>query len=292
MHAFLYWGSLIGGWVGHTLDVPAVVVSQRSLRPASGSKAILRPWERRSIRWADAWLCNSRSVEVDAIAHATPASKTRVILNGIEPGPEPTAPPLDRPARVLVVANLIAYKGHGVVLAAFATALARLGRDAAELRLAGSGPEEQALRDEAARLGIGDRVRFLGSVTEVRRELDASSFTVLASLSEGMPNSVLESMSAGRAVVATDVGGVAEALEDGGGVIVPPGDPEALAREIGRLLQDPDLAGRLGAQGRRAVLGRFSVERMVAETLDVYEGLLERVGRPQSARPNTHRFIP
>ena len=277
VHAFLYWGSLIGTWVGHSLEVPAVVVSQRSLRNSSGAKAILRPWERRSIRHADAWLCNSLAVGADALAHGTPASKIHVIHNGIDPGPEPAAAMAtgERP-RILVVANLIAYKGHHVLLEAFASVLGRLGPDAAELRLAGSGPEEQTLREEAARLGVGGRVRFLGSIADVRSELDASCFTVLSSLSEGMPNAVLESMAAGRAVVATDVGGVREALEEGGGVIVPAANPQALAEQMARLLRDPELAGRLGADGRRNVVRRYGVDRMVDETLGIYEDVVGR----------------
>ena len=291
VHAFLYWGSLIGTWAGHSLEVPAVIVSQRSLRNASGAKPILRPWERRSIRHADAWLCNSGSVAADALAHGTPVSKVHVILNGIDPGPEPSPSTGDGRPRILVVANLIAYKGHQVLIEAFASVLERLGSDAAELRFAGSGPEEQALREEAARRGVGDRVRFLGAIADVRGELDASRFTVLPSLTEGMPNAVLESMAAGRAVIATDVGGVREALEGGGGVIVPAGDPDAIAEQIGRLLRQPELARRLGDEGRRIVVRRFASDRMVDETARIYEEVLGRRA-PAGARPNTQWFIP
>jgi glycosyltransferase involved in cell wall biosynthesis len=279
VHAFLYWGTLIGVWAGRSAGAPVVVASQRSLRSALGSKAILGPWERRVIRWSDAWLCNAEAVRADAVSHGIPAAKARVVPNGIEPGPAPTPPPANGAARILIVANLIAYKGHRVALEAFATVLERCGRGSAELRLAGSGPEEEALRLDAARLGIADRVVFLGSVPDVAEELESCRCTVLPSHSEGLPNAVLESMAAGRAVVASDVGGVAEALAEGGGVLVPVGDAAALADQVSRFVLDPRLAATLGEQGRRAVLDRFGAERMVEETISLYEELGEGATR-------------
>ena len=93
--------------------------------------------------------------------------------------------------------------------------------------------------------------------------LEECSFTVLPSLSEGMPNAVLESLAQGRAVVASAVGGVPEILNRGGGILVPPGDPEALADAMRTLLADPTLAARLGAEGRALVSERFGIDRMV-----------------------------
>jgi glycosyltransferase involved in cell wall biosynthesis len=94
-------------------------------------------------------------------------------------------------------------------------------------------------------------------------------------LSEGLSNALLESMAAGRPVVATRVGGTPEVVLDGEtGLLVPPRSAEALARAIGTLLDDPDLARRLGEQGRRRIEERFSLERMVRETEAFYASLL------------------
>src|SRR5260370_22567722 len=89
-----------------------------------------------------------------------------------------------------------------------------------------------------------------------------------------MPNAVLERLGYGRAVVGSAVGGVSEILDQGGGILVPPGDPEALARAICTLLADPALAVSLGAEGRVLVREQFGVDRMVKESVRLYRGLL------------------
>src|SRR5688500_16637156 len=94
---------------------------------------------------------------------------------------------------------------------------------------------------------------------------------VSPSWAESFPYNVLEAMAAGLPVVATDVGGTAEAVEHGvTGVVVPPQDPGALTEAISGLLDDPERASRLGEAGRRRVDEQFGIERMIAGTLDVY----------------------
>src|SRR5260370_37912932 len=91
-----------------------------------------------------------------------------------------------------------------------------------------------------------------------------------------MPKAVLESLAHGRAVVGSAVGGVSEILDQGGGVLVPPGDPEALAGAICTLLADPALAVSLGAEGRVLLREQFRVDRIVEESVRLYPGLLAR----------------
>jgi glycosyltransferase involved in cell wall biosynthesis len=102
------------------------------------------------------------------------------------------------------------------------------------------------------------------------------SVSVLPSLSEGLSNSILEAMSAGVPVVATRVGGNPEIVQDGvTGVLVPVKDAAALARAIRTLLENPDLARRLGRAGRQRILDNFSLQRMVSKTEEHYEKLIE-----------------
>ena len=115
------------------------------------------------------------------------------------------------------------------------------------LVLAGDGDQRPALEQQTAWLGID--VRFLGAEAEVGPLLARADVVVLPSLHEGMSNAVMEAMAAGRPIVATDVGGTAELL-DGRGILVPPGDPLALADAIERLLTDPAFASRLGGRAR------------------------------------------
>jgi L-malate glycosyltransferase len=274
VHCFLYWAYLLGVPIARSAGVPVVVGSRRSLTAVSGRFRLLAPWERVCDRLAAAVVCNSTAVMEDAIRRTgLPRRKAVVIRNGVSL-PADVAPPGISPQRAVIVANLIAYKGHAVALAAFTQVHALLPTLEARLQLAGSGPEEEPLRARAREHGIDGYVEFLGSVADVPALLARCSFTVLPSLSEGMPNAVLESLAHGRAVVASSVGGVPEILDWGGGVLVPPGDPEALADAMRTLLADPALAARLGAEGRALVRDRFGIDRMVEESLRLYRGLL------------------
>ncbi|HUY49469.1 MAG TPA: glycosyltransferase [Streptosporangiaceae bacterium] len=278
VHCCLPWAYLLGVPIARSCRVPVVVSSRRSLSAVAGRPRLLAPWERVCDRLAGAVVCNSGAVMEDAIRHSgLPRRKAVVIRNGVLLAAE-VAPPSTQPQRIVIVANLRACKGHVVALAAFARVRALLPAVEVRLQLAGSGLEERLLRAQARELGIDGDVEFLGSVADVPALLAGCSFTVLPSLSEGLPNAVLESLAHGRAVIASAVGGVPEILDRGGGLLVPPGDPEALADAMCTLLGDPALATRLGAEGRVLVSDWFGVDRMVEESLRLYEGLL--AGRP------------
>ncbi|HET9361518.1 MAG TPA: glycosyltransferase [Vicinamibacterales bacterium] len=131
-------------------------------------------------------------------------------------------------------------------------------------------------------LGIGGRVRFTGLRSDVPAVLASSTVSVMPSLDEALSNVVLESMAAGVPTVATRVGGTPEAIADGvTGLLVPPGDATAMAEAIARVLKDPGLAAALGCAGRRRIEERFSVDRMVEATEQLYVNLLaeKRPGR-------------
>jgi glycosyltransferase involved in cell wall biosynthesis len=133
----------------------------------------------------------------------------------------------------------------------------------------------RALQDRVTSLGLADRVRFTGLRKDVPQILAAATVSVLPSVSEGISNSLLESMAAGVPVVATRVGGTPEVIDDGEhGLLVPPSDPQALADAISRVLGDPFLAAKLGANGRRRVAQEFSFEAVVRRTEDLYRELL------------------
>jgi glycosyltransferase involved in cell wall biosynthesis/O-antigen/teichoic acid export membrane protein len=276
VHCFLYWGCLIGVPMARSVGTPVVLGSRRSLSAAIRRHRVLVPWERACDRLADAVVCNSSAVLEDAVRHTgLSRSKAIVIRNGVAVRAG-SATSAAGSRLVVIVANLIAYKGHAVAFEAFARARAALPDARARLLLAGTGPEEGALRALARARGIEADVEFLGPVADVPALLARCSFSVLPSLTEGMPNAVLESLAQGRAVVASAVGGVPEILERGGGILVPPGDAGSLADAMCALLADPALAARLGAEGRGLVHDLFGIDRMVEESLRLYQGLLAR----------------
>ncbi|MGB9596698.1 MAG: glycosyltransferase family 4 protein [Candidatus Poribacteria bacterium] len=124
---------------------------------------------------------------------------------------------------------------------------------------------------------LNDYIIFTGRREDVSEILSASDIFVLPSLSEGFPISILEAMSAGLPVVATDVAGTAELVEDGiTGILVPPKDPEAISKSLAKLLLDVNLAKKMGERGRERVKNFFSVERMVSEIENIYKRCLDR----------------
>jgi glycosyltransferase involved in cell wall biosynthesis len=180
--------------------------------------------------------------------------------------------------RLLCVGRLIPIKGHIVLLRAFAEALGELP----DLRLdvAGRGPLEPALRALAKELGVDDAVRFLGHVTPIRRAIEDSAMVVVPSMGEGFGMVALEAMERARPVIAAEIGGLGELVEDGvTGVLVPPGDPEPLARAIVRVGSDLGLAAAMGEAGRRRALDRFLQERCTDRTELLYRAQL--TGRPR-----------
>jgi glycosyltransferase involved in cell wall biosynthesis len=146
-----------------------------------------------------------------------------------------------------------------------------------------AGKEYRAtLEQRAHAAGLGARLVFSGQRLDVPQLLAQMTVAVLPSLSEALSNALLESMAAGAPVVATDVGGNPEVVEDGvTGLLVPASAPELLAQAIGRLLESPAEAARLGAAGRAHVHDRFSVDRMVAATEQLYLGLLQKGSRSE-----------
>jgi glycosyltransferase involved in cell wall biosynthesis len=182
---------------------------------------------------------------------------------------------------VLTVGRLMRQKGHEYLVAAVPELLQRFP-ELAVVVFGGGHLREQLLR-QAEDAGVAGCVHLVGYRPDARMLLDAADVFVLPSLQEGMPLAALEAMDASLPVVATDVIGTAEVVDDGRtGLLVPPGDPSALAGALARLLADPALRVRLGQAGNGCYRARFTAARMAAETLAAYGQALARprVGHP------------
>lgn len=207
-----------------------------------------------------------------------PARKIRVIHNGVD------IAQFDRSTHdaartdlfekegrpvVLTAARLDEQKGHRFLLEA-ATQVPE-----AQFVLAGDGPLRASLEAQARSLGLEGRVRFLGYRTDIRDLLKCCDVFVLPSLYEGLPLSILEAMSTVKPVIATQIGGIDDAVIPGEtGLLVPPGDPVALALAIRSVLADQPWARRLAFAGRARVEQCFSAEKMVQQVTNVYIELL------------------
>lgn len=239
----------------------------RILRTRNNLGYWMTPWHRRLGRLCDA-LSDGLVANCDACRDAVVAdeglSPERVVVleNGVDLGRFPNAHSQPRTRRVGVTANLRPVKGLDLFVHAAAEVAA--AHPGATFHVAGEGPLRPELERLANDLGLGGRLFLPGSVADVPGFLAGLDVAVLPSLSEGMSNALLEYMAAGRAVVATAVGGNVRLIEDGvNGLLVPPGEPMRLAAAISRLLSDPALAARLGAAARRRAEERYSRAAMV-----------------------------
>jgi L-malate glycosyltransferase len=179
------------------------------------------------------------------------------------------------------VANLRPVKGVDVLVAA--AGLIAEHHPGVAFRVAGAGDQRPELETALGRLGLTGRFLLPGAVDDVPTFLAGLDVAVLPSRSEGMSNALLEYMAAGRAIVATAVGGNTELVDHGcHALLVPPEDPAALARAISKLLSDRALARRLGSAARQRARERFGREAMVQRFEDFYEGL-RRIDRGESA---------
>jgi glycosyltransferase involved in cell wall biosynthesis len=182
-----------------------------------------------------------------------------------------------------VVARLEPEKGHRHLIAAMPAILDE--SPDAWLAIVGEGTEADALRAQAASLGIAGRVVFTGRRDDVTAITADLTIALLPSLREAQGISILEAMALRRPVVAAAVGGIPEVITDGlDGLLVPPADPAALAAAVVRLIRDPGLRERIGEAGYRTVADRFSIDAQVRRVEEVYDEELARAGVLQGGR--------
>jgi len=202
-----------------------------------------------------------------------------VLHLGIEVPPTLDSNHPNRPIPVLCCAgSLIPRKGHRVLLDALADLKSR--NHDFRLRIVGDGVLRSALESKCRELGLSDRVDFLGSVTRAelistyaKNEIDVF---VLASFDEGIPVSAMEACSYGIPCIVTDVGGVKELLRDGAGILVPPGDPVALANAIESLLLSSELREKLGTEARTRIERSFDARKTTAAFLELVSSATNR----------------
>jgi glycosyltransferase involved in cell wall biosynthesis len=176
--------------------------------------------------------------------------------------------PTDR--LLVAVGNLYPVKGHGHLIAAVAQLADR--HPGLHLAIAGRGELEAAFRFLARQRGIAERVHFLGLRADVAAVLAAADIFALPSLSEGLPLALLEAMFAGCPIVATDVGDVRSALDQGSaGMLVAPGATDALADAIDCLLRDPERARSLGDRAAARARAEYDLSRMVDRYVSLYD---------------------
>ncbi|MEP7242418.1 MAG: glycosyltransferase [Gammaproteobacteria bacterium] len=283
VHTHGYRATVLGAIAAQLTGARLVRTEHGSLEPVTGAGRLKRSLNIFLERLASRHLADAVVfVSKDIGRHSRGASATvrqEVIYNGIQPIAPSTVRGVpegldDAPElfNMGIVGRLVPVKGHLTLLAA----VGRL-RNTQDLRLYvfGSGPLEDECRCFCQANGLGEIVKFLGFRQNIHDYLARLDLLVMPSRHEGLPYTLLEAMYLGVPVVATRVGGIAEAIEDGvTGILVPRDDTAALASAIERVRGDRPLRESLSRSGHDAVCERFLVAGMAGRYLDVYRDVL------------------
>ena len=230
--------------------------------------------QRRAYRSFDAVIVVSRPLREQLIRNRVPADRIHVVQNAWQE----TAPPLDRSTarqslganaegfRIGWVGRLSAEKGPDVLV----DALGRLTDLPVSVSMVGNGPEHQSLRAHAKRLAVDQRIHWHGTVAHAARQFAAFDVFVLSSHTEGTPIVLFETMAAGVPIVATRVGGVPDVVSSAEAVLVPPGDPVALAEAIRAIYRDEPAARARAQRARGRLLADFTVPPWITRYDAIY----------------------
>jgi glycosyltransferase involved in cell wall biosynthesis len=269
----------LGGLAARTLGLPAITTRRmdRPVRRGFRTRLLYGQLVARAV-------AISPAVRAALLEGGVPPEKVELIPSAVDPshanGDSAAARRATRGALeagedavvVLALASLVRRKGMDVLL----DALARIEAPGVVAWIAGDGPERAALESQAERLGLAPRVRFLGRREDAPELLAGCDLLALPSRREGLGVSALEAMAARRPVVASRVGGLADAVVDGRtGLLVEPEDPEALRRSIARLASDRDLRRRLGEAGPGRLAEGFLASQMVEAYEKLYRSVLQ-----------------
>lgn len=258
------------GWTGHSWR----------------ERNLYYPLDKRVIAQFPRVIAVSEEIRQELLHHGALPHRVTTILNGIDHRAHRRNPSRVESSRHLlrVEANQLVIGGVGrlepqkrfdVLLEAFAAA--RRSRPDLRLLIVGEGGERQSLEELAGRLSLGDACRFLGHREDVADVHHALDLFVQSSDYEGTPNAVLEAMALETPIIATDVGGTRELIEDGvHGVAIRPNDPEVLAEAIDWVLSNPKATKRRTLAARARVEGGLSFEARTSAVIRIYEDLVRR----------------
>lgn len=269
-----YWRDLVYMLVARLFGVPVLCqMHGGSLQRFSAAGGFFAPLLHATLRLPGAIVVLARS-ELESYRRLVPEQPVLLLPNAIDPRPYlalERQPPGGRPLQLLYIGRLCREKGLYEALNGLR--LAHVHGVAAQLTLAGAGPDAAALRSRAGQLGLDRDVRFVGPVFgDAKLALLAQSdVLLLPSYSEGLPYALLECMAAGMPAIVTPVGAIPDVVIEGQhGLFVPPRDIPSLARAIASLAADPGLVARMGTASRQRVAGAYSVQHLTEEFTRLY----------------------
>lgn len=287
LHTWLFHANIIGRLLGRFNKVPIIITSQRSINTNGVWREFLMRWTS-GIDDKIIAVCEAvRKAEIES--SNVPSDKVITIHNGIDPIAFTSVSneaaleirnSFEIPDDALLlgaIGRLHPSKGFNDLISALAYIKAKT--NSVRLIIVGEGELRDSLDLQIINHNLSGTIKFAGLRNDIPELMSALDVFVSSSIWEGLPNVVLEAMAAGKPVVATSVGGTPEVVVDGEtGLLVPPRNPEALARAIIRLLKNPELCTRMGHAGKERVLKQFSIQRMVTKTQQLYKELMIEKG--------------
>jgi glycosyltransferase involved in cell wall biosynthesis len=285
----LFYPSLLGLIAASTSGVPIKIVTRHhSDFTTTFHHPLHRQADRLQAVWADRVLAASAAVKRDMIRYEhVPPSKITVARYGYDFGTlRPTLSAAQRQAIrseladqgaiiVLTVARLSPSKGHKYLFYAIPEILER--HPSSRFVLLGTGPLREQLGELAGEIGISHAVSFLGWRDDALHIIEAADLVAHPSLHEAFCSVIIEAMALERPLVASNIGAASEQVEDcESGILVPVGEPRALAAAICRLIEDPRRADAMGRAARRRVNAEFNFPKMMSLYESIYEELLDR----------------
>lgn len=289
VHFFLPMSYVVGLPLSIIARNKITIMSRRSLNHYQKKKIGIKIIEKTWHKFVKIGLANSIAVAKNLRDEKMEPGKIKVLYNGVKTYSNNAC---EREIcseynlkqgsfKYIIVANLIPYKGHADLLKAFSLIKNKLGGNW-ELLVVG---EDRGILSDLKQLcnqyGINKNIKWLGGVREVHKLLKISDVGVSSSLEEGFSNSILEIMSAGLPVVATDAGGNSEAVVDGEtGYLVPINKPSEMSKCLLKLFQNSTLRIKMGKAGNKRIEENFTVEKCVKKYNDLYSSLVENKPLP------------
>ena len=285
VHTYLFTASLYGRIVAKLIGIPVVIVSERSTDNWKKSSYI---WMDRILaKVTDRILVNAQTIKESLVKREKiPDKKIQIIYNGLDLNKfdsgrgnkdqiRENLGVLNGNLVIGIIGRLSKEKDHLTFLNAAKQIISTTPR--VNFIIVGDGHLRKELEDISINLGIKDSVIFMGNTSNVSDVLIATDILVSASLYEGCSNAILEAMATGLPVVATKVGGNKEIVTDGiTGILITPQDPDALAEAVLSLLKNAELMKSMGKKGRERIEADFILSKMVKNTEEVYETLINQ----------------
>jgi len=272
VHTHGYDADLLGiaGWLRRPRPRPALVATVHGLIWTPADNFAKTTANLAALRLAaDAVIVTSRQ-RAEWLQRVFPKDRLRVIANGVQISPTPRRHIFAQQPVLGYVGRLSHEKGTHRVIEVCAALAGRM--PGLTCRIIGTGPEENQLRELSNRLGVTDRIQFVGLATDIAAELSRVDVLLLLSDTEGTPRAVIEAMAARVPVVAAEVGGIPDLVRDHiDGFLVAPGEVTAAAAVVQRVLEDPALAERLVTSAFHRYQREFTVEHMRDNVQTVYE---------------------